>query len=162
MTESFDAFVRATNPAMVIVTATDGAEKAGCLVGFHAQCSIEPRRYLVCVSKANHTFDSAERASELAVHLLAADQHDLAALFGAETDDEGADKFSRCRWQQLRPGGPPVLDAVPAWFVGRVVGRSDVGDHVAFVLEPTEAGPAGGAVPLRYDAVDDLEAGHRH
>ena len=30
---------------MVVVTTAQGDERAGCLVGFHAQSSIEPPRY---------------------------------------------------------------------------------------------------------------------
>ena len=41
--------------SMLVVTAFDGRERAGCLVGFSTQCSIDPPRYLVCISTANHT-----------------------------------------------------------------------------------------------------------
>ena len=82
---SADAFTRTCESLdfpMTVVTAFDGREHSGCLVGFHTQCSIEPRRWLVCISKANHTCGVAERAEWLAVHLLRDDQHALAQFFG--------------------------------------------------------------------------------
>ena len=35
--EPFDALVASANAAMVVVTAAAGAQRAGCLVGFHGQ-----------------------------------------------------------------------------------------------------------------------------
>src|SRR3982750_801842 len=58
---------------MLIVTAAAGGQRAGCLVGFATQCSIDPPRMLVCVSKANHTYRVAVDADVLAVHFLRRD-----------------------------------------------------------------------------------------
>lgn len=145
---------------MVVVTAqaADG-RRSGCLVGFSTQCSIHPPRVLVCISKANHTLPVATAAPVIAVHWLADDDRPLAELFGGTTGDE-IDKFERCSWR-AGPGGIPVLDGVKAWVAGPVVGRFDVGDHVAFVVEP-DAGvdeePAAGQ--LGFQAVKEIEPGH--
>lgn len=150
---------------MIVVTVRRGGERSGCLAGFHSQISIDPRRHLVGVSRTNHTYPLVIEASHVGVHLLAADQRDLARLFGAATGDE-IDKFDRCAW---RPGPHevPILDDVACWFVGLVVARWDGdGDHLGLVLEPVEAAPAGddagvgGGGPLRLEAVADLEPGH--
>ena len=148
-----------TDAPMVIVTAAvpDG-RRSGCLVGFATQCSIHPPRVLACISKANHTLPVATAAPVLAVHWLAGDDRGLAELFGGETGDE-IDKFERCSW---RPGpqGVPVLDGVKGWVAGPVVGRFDVGDHVAFVVD-AEAGTGDStADELGFQAVKDLEPGH--
>jgi len=156
---SFDWLVGRLDYPMVIATGAAGGERSGCLVGFHTQCSIDPPRYLVCVSKANHTFAVAAAADVLAVHFPSAAQHGLAALFGEQTGDE-VDKFSRCDWHD-GPGGVPVLDDV-AWFAGRVVARHDFGDHEGFVLEPVDGGTAGDADwrQLGFQAVKDMPPGH--
>ena len=90
---------------------------------------------------------------------LAEDDRGLAELFGEETGDE-VDKFERCSWRP-GPGDVPVLDGVKGWIAGPVVGRFDVGDHVAFVVEP-EAGvddePA--ARPLGFQTAKGIEPGH--
>ncbi|MHB1539220.1 MAG: flavin reductase [Solirubrobacteraceae bacterium] len=56
---------------MAIVTAAADGERSGCLVGFATQCSIEPRRFLVCISVLNRTFEIAQRSNALAVHFPA-------------------------------------------------------------------------------------------
>ena len=48
--------------------------RAGCLVGFHSQSSIDPRQYAVWLSKANHTYPVALRSELFAVHFLTARQ----------------------------------------------------------------------------------------
>ena len=42
MSEAFDDLIAAMDGAMVVVTTAAGDDVGGCLVGFHAQCSIEP------------------------------------------------------------------------------------------------------------------------
>jgi flavin reductase (DIM6/NTAB) family NADH-FMN oxidoreductase RutF len=54
--EGFGAIMSALDTPLVVVTAAQAQEKAGCLVGFHCQSSIEPSRYCVWLSKANHTY----------------------------------------------------------------------------------------------------------
>jgi flavin reductase (DIM6/NTAB) family NADH-FMN oxidoreductase RutF len=149
-----------TDTPMVIATAlAEDGRRSGCLVGFSTQCSIHPPRMLACISKANHTLEVATAAPVLAVHWLADDDKGLAELFGGETGDE-IDKFERCSWQR-GPAGVPILDGVKGWVAGPVIGRFDVGDHVAFVVD-AEAGTAldPSADELGFQAVKDLEPGH--
>jgi flavin reductase (DIM6/NTAB) family NADH-FMN oxidoreductase RutF len=156
--EAFHEVMAGIDFPMVIVTAADGDDRSGCLVGFHAQSSIDPPRFTVWISKMNHTYAVARRAEVLTVHLPAADQRALAALFGEETGDE-IDKFARCSWR-VGPRGAAVLDDVARWFVGRVTETLDSGDHVAFLLEPVAgaAGPWSGQ--LSFQSVKDFEPGH--
>ncbi|MET9962460.1 flavin reductase family protein [Streptomyces sp. NPDC006326] len=145
---------------MYVVTAAAGGERSGCLVGFASQCSIRPPRFMVWLSTANHTFGVARRASYLTVHLLRSDQLALAELFGGETGDR-VDKFDRVAW---RPGaeGSPVLTDACAWFTGRVESCLEGGDHVGFLLSPTEESAPLPERPelLRFRDVRHLEPGH--
>jgi riboflavin-specific deaminase-like protein len=143
---------------MVVVTATDGRERSGCLVGFHAQCSIDPPRYMVWISKKNHTYRVARGADVLAVHFPAAGQHDVAELFGSRTGDE-VDKFASCAWHE-GPGGAVIVDAAPRWFVGRITETLDSGDHVGFLLAPLEGEAGSWAGQLGFQEVRDIEPGH--
>jgi flavin reductase (DIM6/NTAB) family NADH-FMN oxidoreductase RutF len=147
------------SPMVIVTAAAPDGRRAGCLVGFSTQCSIHPPRVLACISKANHTFPVATEAPVLAIHWLADDDRELAELFGGETGDD-VDKFQRWPWRP-GPGAVPVLDGVKGWVAGPVVGRFDVGDHVAFVVDPelgaAEAPPAG---QLGYQAVKDVDPGH--
>jgi flavin reductase (DIM6/NTAB) family NADH-FMN oxidoreductase RutF len=154
---SFDDLMGRLDHPMYVVTTTDGTRTAGCLVGFATQCSIDPPRFLACVSERNHTHRVVADASAVAVHLLRRDQHDLAALFGGETGDE-VDKLARVAWT---PGldGVPVLDDVAASFDARILARHDLGDHTGLLLEPVTTYDSGAEV-LAFDDVRDLEPGH--
>ncbi|MGI9120592.1 MAG: pyrimidine reductase family protein [Acidimicrobiales bacterium] len=156
---TFHAVMADLDYPMLIVTASDGERRSGCLVGFAAQCSIDPPRFTVSISKKNHTYGVAQSAEALVVHLPSADQRHLAELFGTRTGDE-VDKFAACSWHP-GPLGAPVLDGVERWFAGRVVETVDSGDHVAFMLAPV-AGEAGQRWPgqLGFQSVKDLEPGH--
>jgi len=119
---------------MFVVSAAAGPDADACLVGFTSQCSIEPPRFAVFLSKANHTYELACRADVLVVHRLRADQHDLAEHFGGISAKDDPGKLARCGWTR-GPEGTPVLDGCD-WFAGRISERVDTGDHVAFVLVP--------------------------
>lgn len=108
-----------------IVTTAAGRAKAGCLVGFTTQVSIDPLRVVVCLSKKNHTTAVAATATHLAVHLVRADDRELASVFGEQTGDQ-VDKFALCRWS-AGPHAMPVLGDAATWFIGRVVDRVDFG-----------------------------------
>ena len=143
---------------MFIVTVNDGSEHSGCLVGFTTQCSIDPPRFLVCLSDKNRTFRVAQGASVMVVHLVPADAEELAELFGSETGDE-LDKFARCAWHP-GPGDTPVLDACENWFAGRILERIPAGDHWAFLLDPVDAGSGTAERPFTFHRARRIEPGH--
>jgi flavin reductase (DIM6/NTAB) family NADH-FMN oxidoreductase RutF len=144
---------------MFVVTAADGDERGGCLVGFVTQTSIHPTRLLVCLSRKNRTVRIAERSAGLAVHVVPSDREDLAELFGGETGDE-VDKFARCAWHD-GPLGLPVIEGCPSWLAGRVLQRLDLGDHVGHLLDPVDGrladDPADG---LDFHRARVIEPGH--
>jgi flavin reductase (DIM6/NTAB) family NADH-FMN oxidoreductase RutF len=154
-TSAFHDLVGDLDHPMVIVT----AGRAGCLVGFSTQVSIDPARYLVCVSKANHTHRAASSASTIVVHVLDDADRELAELFGELTGDQ-VDKLALVPWHE-GPDGVPVLEGTAGWFAGRVVDRLDLGDHTGLILEPISGErrrPI--ARQLGFQAVKDLEPGH--
>ena len=144
-------------PLFVVTTTAADGERSGCLVGFATQCSIEPPRFLVGLSEKNHTFGVARTATHLAVHVLDRGEKRLAELFGGETGDE-VDKFAECAWHE-GPNGMPILDDVDAWFVGRIIDRVELGDHLGHVLEPVEA-RAAARDNLQYSDARDIDPGH--
>jgi flavin reductase (DIM6/NTAB) family NADH-FMN oxidoreductase RutF len=157
--DAFDELIQSLDEAMVIVTTVHGGERSGCLVGFHSQCSIEPLRYALWLSKANHTYGVARHATHFGVHLLPAADHDLAQLFGSETGDE-VDKFAACEWTE-GPGGVPLLSALADRFVLRRVSWSeDDGDHACMVGEPVAAQSSAHLEALRLSDAGDIRPGH--
>lgn len=145
-------------PMFVVTTVADG-HRSGCLVGFTSQTSINPPRFLVGISRKNHTYTVAKDAEHLAVHVLPRGEKALATLFGEKTGDD-TDKFDECAWQS-GPEGLPILDAAAAWFVGKIIGRFDLGDHVGHLIEPV-AGSAPDTIGelITFSDVHDLEPGH--
>jgi len=143
---------------MFVVTASAGGETSGCLAGFVTQCSIDPARFLVCVSKLNHTYGVAARAPALGLHLLGEDQLDLASVFGELTGDD-SDKLAAVAWHP-GPLGAPVLEECAAWIEGAVLERIDLGDHVGHLVEPRSGGGGGHPGELRYSAARRLHPGH--
>jgi flavin reductase (DIM6/NTAB) family NADH-FMN oxidoreductase RutF len=135
--QAFDELVGSLDYPMFIATTRSGDELAGCLVGFATQCSIDPSRFFVCLSEKNRTCRVARGAEMIALHCVPSSSQQLAELFGGETGDE-VDKFARCEWREGR-GGLPLLTECDNWFVGQILERHDLGDHVGFLLDPVAA-----------------------
>ncbi|HET6627543.1 MAG TPA: flavin reductase family protein [Nocardioidaceae bacterium] len=157
-TAAFDEFVEGLDYPMFVVTTAHDGRRAGCLVGFTTQASIDPPRMLVCLSVQNRTYRLARDADVLAVHVLDPAQRDLAELFGGVSGDD-TDKFARCAWQP-GPEAVPLLDGCPRRIVGRILERVPFGDHVGFLLDPTGIEVRAGGAGLSYEEVQDLDPGH--
>jgi flavin reductase (DIM6/NTAB) family NADH-FMN oxidoreductase RutF len=131
---------------------------SGCLAGFVTQCSIDPPNFLVCISKANHTFGVAERSTGMGLHLLGQDQVDLARLFGEQTGDV-VDKFASVDWR-LGPTGAPLLVDAAVSMEGQILGHFSVGDHEAFVMRGVRAVAGEHAGLLTFRSAPKLHPGH--
>ena len=103
------------------------------MVGFATQVSIDPLRFLACISKANATYPVARAATRLGVHAVPKAERELATLFGSETGDE-IDKFALCEWVEA-DDDTPLLLACPSRFLGRTLEQIDLGDHLGMVID---------------------------
>ena len=156
--DDFDGFVTQLDNSLVVVTTASDDQLAGCVVGFHTQCSIAPQRYAVWISKANLTYRVSLFATHLAVHLLADADRALLQLFGGTTGDR-TEKFALCDWSP-GPGGVPLLGSCRTRAVLEIASRWDDGsDHACFVGTPILAEWAA-ATPLRVSQSGQTEAGH--
>ena len=159
MSDDFASLIHRFDSPLVIVTTATANERSGCVVGFHCQVSIDPERYLVGISRTNHTADLLADVDLLAVHRVTEEQHDLVVHFGGETGDE-VDKFESIPWAEGE-GGVPLLDDCPGRFLGRVVGRPESdGDHHLLILEPARVDTGNHRPSFRLGQADDIEAGH--
>ncbi len=157
--DGFGTLMSALDPPLIVVTAAAAGERAGCLVSFHTQSSMTPPRYCVLLSKANHTYGVALRASHLAIHFLAAGDLPLAELFGGQTGDT-VDKFARLPVTE-GPGGVPLLAQCPRWLaVRRIALLDEGGDHVTMLTEPVAALASGPFSPLRVAQAGHIRPGH--
>lgn len=156
---AFDRLVARLDYPMFIATTAAGGDRAGCLVGFATQSSIDPPRFLVCISDKNRTHRVIESGAEaLAVHVVPRGADDLVELFGGQTGDD-ADKFERCAWSE-GPGGLPLLDACRSWFAGRIVSSVVLGDHVGRLLEPFDGRADYDGPALPFSRAKRVEPGH--
>jgi flavin reductase (DIM6/NTAB) family NADH-FMN oxidoreductase RutF len=158
---AFDSLMASLDPPMVVVTTAVAGEQAGCLVGFHAQSAIDPRRYCVWLSKANHTYRVALRSTHLAVHFLTEDDFAVAEHFGTLTGDD-VDKFAGL---DVRPGpdGVPLLESCPNRLtLRRTVLMDEGGDHLCLAAECLRSETSGSFEPLRLSRVTQLVPGHEN
>jgi flavin reductase (DIM6/NTAB) family NADH-FMN oxidoreductase RutF len=144
-------------PVFVVTTQVAG-QPSGCLVSFAGRASANPPIFQVCIPKSSDTFTAASRTQHLAVHVLARHHRTLAELFGGRAAND-AERFHRCRWR-AGPEGMPILDDAIAWFVGRIIGWVEVGDHVLYALQPAATWvPESADDPLYLSDLDDSDAG---
>ena len=158
--QAFESIVGRIDYPMYVVTALIGEERAGCLVGFATQCSIDPARFVVCMSDKNRTTRLLERggADAMVVHLVPEDAGHVVEVFGGDTGDE-TDKFDRCEWT-AGPEGIPLLTDCPSWFAGRIVERMRLGDHIGHVVEPFAGEDASDGGWFPFSRAKEIEPGH--
>ncbi|ODR06070.1 flavin reductase [Mycobacterium sherrisii] len=156
---AFEKLVALLNYPMFVVTTQANGTAAGCLVGFACQASIRPPRFLVGLSTQNHTYRVAAQATHLAVHVFDVEHIDVVEFFGSHTGDR-TDKFARCRWH-VGPAQLPILEDAAAWFVGKIVDRFSLGDHVGHLLQPLDGDPPTELEQwVSFGDVRTLEPGH--
>ncbi|GIF62819.1 flavin-dependent reductase [Asanoa ishikariensis] len=129
---------------VTVVTALCAGRPVGFTATSFTSVSLRPPLFSFCQDRGSSSWPAVTAAPHVAVHLLGADQADLARVFATR----GADRFAPTGW---RPGpfGLPVLDGVLAWLVGRVTHRIAAGDHTIVLAEPVAA-DCGDGSPLLY------------
>jgi flavin reductase (DIM6/NTAB) family NADH-FMN oxidoreductase RutF len=154
--ESFEDFMGMLDgPVFVVTTQSDG-HPSGCLVSFATQTSVRPPSFMVVVPRNSDIRESARRSEHLAVHVLSQRHVALAELFDSQTDDL-TNKFERCSWR-AGPNKMPILDEAIAWFVGRTAHWIEIGDHVAYLLEPVATWAPESSEELLYlSDLDDFD-----
>ena len=143
--ELFRNLLRHQASTVTVVTAP-GTPPVGFTATSFTSVSLHPPLVSFCLNRASSSWPTVASAEHLAVHLLAADQHELARRFATS----GIDRFAGpTRW---RPGphGVPLLDAALAQLICRVVDRVPAGDHVIVLAAPLLADHLDKGAPLLY------------
>lgn len=133
--EQFKAAFR-THPAGVAVVTADAGDGPIALTATSViSVSADPPLLVFSVSESSSSLPTLSRAVTVVVHLLAANQLDLAIL-GATS---GIDRFADTSiWSRL-PSGEPYFTAAPVWIRGKVVDRMQAGKSVVLAVEAIEA-----------------------
>lgn len=159
MSEDFSTLMASVDPPLIVVTTSAEGEQAGCLVGFHAQSGITPGRYCIWLSKANHTYRVALRASHFAVHFLTDADLGLAEHFGT-VSGEDTDKFAGLDLEPEEHGVPLLSACRNRLLLERIAVLDDGGDHVCLTTRVLSADAAGEFEPLRLSRAAHLDPGH--
>lgn len=137
--DAFDHFAT----GVTVVTARGPQGPVGITANSFASVSLEPPLVLWSPAKASSRFPVFADAKHFAIHVLGADQRDLAAHFtrhGREFDGLEVTEG---------PGGAPLIGNCLACFACRRFAVEDAGDHVIILGEILEAAFREGA-PLVF------------
>ncbi|AMT94712.1 flavin oxidoreductase [Brevibacterium linens] len=158
-TSGLDDLMGSVDSPLIVVTTSAEGERAGCLVGFHSQASIDPEHYCFWLSKANHTYRVALRSERFAVHFLTDVDRESARHFGSLSGME-TDKFAGLDFTDTEDGVPLLADLPNRLIVERIAMLDDGSDHVCLTSRviATEFGQS--FTPLRPSQLGDLKPGH--
>jgi flavin reductase (DIM6/NTAB) family NADH-FMN oxidoreductase RutF len=124
------------HPAGVaVVTADAGNGPVAMTVSSVFSVSAEPPLLVFSASAMSSATATITEASTVVIHLLGADQLNL-ALLGAKS---GANRFpDDIAWEKL-PTGETVYSEAHAWIRGRTVNKLTAGNSTVFLIEALEA-----------------------
>ena len=158
-TSGLDDLMGSVDSPLIVVTTSAEGERAGCLVGFHSQTSIDPEHYCFWLSKANHTYRVALRSERFAVHFLTDVDRESARHFGSLSGTE-TDKFAGLDFTVTEDGVPLLADLPNRLIVERIAMLDDGSDHVCLTARVLATETTGGFASLRPSQLGDLTPGH--
>jgi flavin reductase (DIM6/NTAB) family NADH-FMN oxidoreductase RutF len=131
---------------VAVITAWGGRGPVGFTATSLSSASAEPPLICFGVGSGSSSWPVIEHAGHVGVHMLAAEQAELAATFARP----GADRFAPpTRWRG-GPFGVPLLEGVNAWLACRVLARVPAGDHRMVLAEVTAGESCEDGRPLVY------------
>lgn len=154
-----DDLMGSVDSPLIVVTTSAQGERAGCLVGFHSQASIDPEHYCFWLSKANHTYRVALRSERFAVHFPTTADSELARFFGSRSGSE-TDKFAGLDFTVTEDGVPLLADLPNRLIVERIAMLDDGSDHVCLTARVIAIEFGQSFTPLRPSQLGDLKPGH--
>ncbi|MCU1633311.1 MAG: flavin reductase [Micrococcaceae bacterium] len=142
-----DAF-RAHPAGIAVITAQGPAGPVGLTASSVSSVSADPPVLAFSVSTASSSAAVLVQADTLIVHLLGADQLDIARLFATR----GADRFGEATQWRALPSGEPLLTEAPWALRCRLLHRLAVGGSMILAAEvlSIEQGGNDDVAPLVY------------
>lgn len=134
---------------VAVVTADAGDGPVGLTATSVFSVSAEPPLLVFSVSSTSSSAPTLRAADTVVVHLLGADQIELAKLCATSGIDRFAD---RAIWERLVTG-EPVFPSAHAWIRGKVINRMEAGTSTVIAVYALQAklpDEAGDAPPLVY------------
>jgi flavin reductase (DIM6/NTAB) family NADH-FMN oxidoreductase RutF len=142
----FRALLRRHAAGVVVVT-VPGDRPAGFTATSFTSVSLDPPLVSFCLDRSSSSWGAVASATHVGVHVLTDAQEDVARTFATK----GLDRFAApTRWQ-AGPHGIPVIEAVHALLLCRVIERVPAGDHAIVLAELIDGGHTDDATePLLY------------
>lgn len=133
--EDFKAAFRNHPAGVAVITADAGHGPVALTATSVFSVSADPPLLVFSLSAQSSSTPTLMRAETVVVHLLSADQLDLAILAATSGIDRFADTSI---WSRLETGEPYFV-AAPVWIRGRVVDRMEAGASTVLAVEALEA-----------------------
>jgi flavin reductase (DIM6/NTAB) family NADH-FMN oxidoreductase RutF len=114
---------------VTVITTTDAdGRPSGLTANSFSSVSLHPPMVLFCLGRDSTNLDAFEAGNGFVVHVLSAEQTDVAVRFASK----GIDRFEGIDWRAGH-AGLPVLDGALATFECDAAGTFDGGDHVVYL-----------------------------
>ncbi|MBT2596891.1 flavin reductase family protein [Arthrobacter sp. ISL-72] len=140
--EDFKAAFRNHPAGVSIITAQGAGGPVGLTASSVISVSVNPPLLVFSLSAHSASAPAIRGAGTVVVHLLGADQIDLAKTFATG----GIDRFEdTSTWSRLVTG-EPVLPRANAWLRGRIVNEMDAGDSTVVAVHVLQVNIASAAV----------------
>ena len=143
--------LRLVTNGMFVMTARDGDHYGVATLTWLSQASFKPPLLMVGVRPASNVFQCLTRSGFAAVHVLGADQQEVALKFFSPTQVTDG----QINGEPFTDGvtGAPLFPRLRAWVECRVVRIVDAGgDHAVVIMEVVEAKCPGSFEPLTVAA----------
>jgi flavin reductase (DIM6/NTAB) family NADH-FMN oxidoreductase RutF len=133
--ERFKLAFRNLAAGVSVVTADDGTGPVAMTATSVISISATPPLLVFSASQLSSATPVIENSDTVVVHVLTADQIDLAKLCSAS----GADRFADTSLWKRFSTGEPYFPGASAWIRGRVVNRMTAGSSTVHVVEALDA-----------------------
>ncbi len=133
--DEFKAAFRNHAAGVAVITADAGDGPIGITATSVFSVSAEPPLLVFSISELSSSAATLREAEYVVVHLLGAEQLDLAKLCSTSGIDRFADTSL---WSRL-PDGDPYFPSAQSWIRGRVAGRMPAGGSTVFAVHALEA-----------------------
>ncbi len=133
--EEFKAAFRQHPSGIAVITADAGQGPAAMTASSVFSVSVEPPVLVFSISEMSSAAPTLLSAETLVIHMLTAENLDLAIL----ASTSGVDRFADTTiWDRL-PSGEPYYTAAHAWVRGRVVDQMQIGNSTVVAVHALES-----------------------
>ncbi len=139
------------NYGLYVVSVREGDRDNACIGNVFAQVSSDPLRVSLALNKQNLTCWMLDRTGVFNVSILTKDApFDVFKRFGYQSGTD-VDKFAGTTVARSENGVSYQTEFANAFVSGKVVSKVDLGSHILFIAEVTDAKVLSDAESISYD-----------